>query len=378
MTGLLLTAESFNRYAKNYKKIKSDLTLYQAQEELAHVFCAKDLFTLKKSMESQNLYINEDNFNRFSERLNIGNSITDKENLFAKIIGYGNKKSFELNTFAEHFIKFLYRKYRNEDCLVEKVVIMINKKTNSFTLGFLDGLKNQTSAHRSLLGITFRNNNTIQIDDDYFIGDSFNSLKSEEEKIRFCTNRQSFLSNTSKKEWPYRLPNILDIKQSVYYYPISSYIKKEVEPLIDLFKEKTKEFLDDLYPILDKKLNITNNKYDNIIIGINQRPELVIVDNIYYEKKYYAVPKSWLKEIISSNEKKLHNKEYIETTPFKSKTIYEYSNYSLEETKEYCLKFESLFIIEGLTIALKKPEIFIVSTYYEPDENDNFIEKKIL
>lgn len=258
MTGLLLTAESFNRYAKNYKKIKSDLTLYQAQEELAHVFCAKDLFTLKKSMESQNLYINEDNFNRFSERLNIGNSITDKENLFAKIIGYGNKKSFELNTFAEHFIKFLYRKYRNEDCLVEKVVIMINKKTNSFTLGFLDGLKNQTSAHRSLLGITFRNNNIIQIDDDYFIGDSFNSLKSEEEKIRFCTNRQSFLSNTSKKEWPYRLPNILDIKQSVYYYPISPYIKKEVEPLIDLFKEKTKEFLDDLYPILDKKLNIIN------------------------------------------------------------------------------------------------------------------------
>lgn len=82
---------------------------------------------------------------------------------------------------------------------MEKVVIMINKKTNSFTLGFLDGLKNQTSAHRSLLGITFRNNNIIQIDDDYFIGDSFNSLKSEEEKIRFCTNRQSFLSNTSKK-----------------------------------------------------------------------------------------------------------------------------------------------------------------------------------
>lgn len=379
MTGLLLTAESFNRYAKNYKKIKSDLTLYQAQEELAHVFCAKDLFTLKKSMESQPLYINENNFNRYSERLNIGDSISDKENLFAKIIGYGNKKSFELNIFAEHFIKFLYLKYRNEDCAIEKIIITIQKNRNSFTLCFFDALKNRNPSHSSsLFGITFTNNNTTPIDENYFIGDNFNGLKNEEEKIRFCTNRQSFLSKTSKKEWSSRIPDILDTKKSVYYYPISSHIKREVEPLIDLFEGKTKEFLDELYPILDKKLNITNNKYDNIIIGINRRPELVIVDNIYYEKKYYAVPKSWLKEIISSDEKILHNKEYIETTPFKSKTIYEYSNYSLEETKEYCLKFQSLVIMEGLTIVLKRPEIFIVSTYYEPDDNDNFIEKKIL
>lgn len=127
MTGILLTNENFKKFSKNLNKIKPEIALSQAQEELANIFGFKNLFQAKKEIEKFPFYINNDNFDYFSSRLNLNIDSSKVNDSFAFIIGYVNYNIYQLNLFCDEFIKNLENFYETENRFYNYVVF---KKTD--------------------------------------------------------------------------------------------------------------------------------------------------------------------------------------------------------------------------------------------------------
>lgn len=382
MTGILLTQESFNRYAKNYKKIKPEIPLSQAQQELAQVFGEKDLFTLKKTLSAKPILINEDNFQKFSERLTIAGDLKEKEDYFGKIVGYYDKESFILNTFADNFIKFMYKNYRNDNSKIEKTIMFFpTSNRNCFILLFMFSYKAQNEKNNfgKMLGIHFSSNESSRAITEHLLPENFNQLDASS-KEKALKDSSDNLKEFSKKEAVYGsvYSSIIDIERSPNYQYFNEDGKKEVKSLIKLFEGKDNSFIDKFYSVLSKKMNFLNNPYDKIIIGINNRKELTIVNDLYYKVQHYVVKKSVINQILSDNDKKIHDKQYIDLSKYASIISAGYIHEDFEIVQKKAEGFNSYVILEGLTLSLNHPETFIGCKYYEKDESNGMFTIKNL
>lgn len=382
MTGILLTQESFNRYAKNYKKIKPEIPLSQAQQELAQVFGEKDLFTLKKTLSAKPILINEDNFQKFSERLTIAGDLKEKEDHFGKIVGYHDKESFILNTFADNFIKFMYKNYRNDNSKIEKTIMFFpTSNRNCFILLFMFSYKSQNEKNNfgKMLGIHFSSNESSRAITEHLLPENFNQLDASS-KEKALKDSSDNLKEFSKKEAVYGsvYSSIIDIERSPNYQYFNEDGKQEVKSLIKLFEGKDNSFIEKFYSVLGKKMNFSKNPYDKIIIGINNRKELTIVDDLYYKVQHYVVKKSVINQILSDNDKKVHHKEYIDLSKYASIISSGYIHEDFEIVQKKAEGFHSCVILEGLTLALNRPETFIGCKYYEKDESNGMFTIKNL
>jgi len=309
MTGLIVTDTNFKRFAKNLKKLKPELSVVSAQEELAKTFGFKNLFNFKQSISKKEFSISNENFKSLSCRLNVDLESSKVDDTFAGILGYKNYETFYLTAWADDFVNGLMSSFPKEATVVDKC--LFSRGNNAMMLNF-QGKKNT------------RNNISF-----YFS----NTLVDENDKV--------YLENIERK--------------SIFDNLDDQLFKDEVEPHINKFLTKEKDFITKVTPFLRKKV-FKNGLQGAKLICLN-RDNTIKIDDNYYETSYYLIPNSKLASFQSNEQKvegyslakKINSLSRSHTYPTlekaKEKIAFfprSYTYYTLEKAKEKLMSYSNI------------------------------------
>lgn len=279
MTGILLTNENFKKFSKNLNKIKTEITLSQAQEELANIFGFKNLFHFKQTLSNSDFYITIENFKYFSSRLIIDLESSKIDNCFAKIIGYKDYNTFHLKMCANTFLTNLSDN-------------IINIK--NFDKCIFENLKDEFKC-------------IIIINDDKY------------EKINITIKMGSDIMITQGHE----IMNVMNHTEKKDFLTLDIDTQEKIISSFSIFKNKNKDFVDSIIPIL-KKIILTQNKMTKVFrVFLIKRKDTEHIDSDHYKAYYYIMPYNRLNRKISMLLP--FNNEYIKSdclAPFGSRFIY--------------------------------------------------------
>lgn len=292
MTGLIVTDTNFKRFAKNLKKLKPELSVVSAQEELAKTFGFKNLFNFKQSISKKEFSISNENFKSLSSRLNIDLESSKVDDAFANIIGYKNYETFYLTAWVDDFITGLKNSFPKETTVVDKC--------------FFGSLE-----HDIMFSIQGKNRkNSMCL---YFSKNFENQYKTEISNLERLTRVKNFDKD----------------------------FIEELQPHIEKITSQEKDFITKVSPFLSKNLSDDNNSVSKMIF-LN-RDNVTKEGNIYHQTSYYIMPNS---EFASLQTKKYSLAEtikdldssYVYPTLDKAKEkLMSYSNINNAEMSEVCI-----------------------------------------
>jgi len=312
MTGILLTNENFKKFSKNLNKIKPEITLSQAQEELSNIFGFKNLFQAKKEIENRPFYINNDNFDYFSSRLKLNIESSKIKDSFAFILGYVDYEIFSLHLWTDSFISSLSESFKKVENL-DKCFFGITNKDLIFVARYLPS-----------------HNKTINT---------------------------SILINMSPEKINITIDQVINRKD------LDSFSKKAIEDNFSLFCHD-QNFIYKVKDILKKKLLINSDnvegKFSAKLIHFNHEARIKTVvkepcgyeyqiNEYLYKKRFHIIPSNIFEKYIINS--KTLNKNYTSINGFSAYNE-DFIFNTLEEAKDKApfsmnkFKVKSVYIVE--------------------------------
>lgn len=315
MTGLIVTDTNFKRFAKNLKKLKPELSVVSAQEELAKTFGFKNLFNFKQSILKKSFSISNENFKSLSCRLNVDLESSKVDDAFANIIGYKDHETFYLTAWVDDFIYGLKHSFPKETTVVDKC---------SF-------------------GVTPN-------------GIMFNIQGKNRNKNNICL----YFSNSFEDAYKTDILNLERLTKTDDFEPC---FREELEIHIKKIINQEKGFATKVTPFLRKKVFDEKNKVAKMIF-LN-RKNVTKVDDDYFETSYYVIPNSKLAGFQTKEKKKEEYSlvdevknlgySYCYSTLDKAKDkLMSYSNINNAEISEVCIVElrEKLFSLQSVFTVL--------------------------
>jgi hypothetical protein len=294
MTGLIVTDTNFKRFAKNLKKLKPELSVVSAQEELAKIFGFKNLFNFKQSTSKKSFSISNENFKSLSCRLNVDLESSKVDDAFANIIGYKDHETFYLTSWVDDFIYGLKHSFPKETTVVDKCSFAVT------TNGIIFNIQGKN-----------KNKNYIYL---YFS----NSLEHSDKT------------------------DILNLERLTKIDDFDPCFKEELETHIKKIFNQEKGFTTKVTPFLRKK--VFNDKNEIAKMIFLNRKNVIKVDEDYFETSYYVIPNSKLagfqnkEEYSLVEEVKKSRYSYCYSTLDKAKDkLMSYSNINNAEMSEVCI-----------------------------------------